>query len=129
MARYDKTIDLLLVYIENPAASYILSFVLSFISTMRDSFRSDNTMITLLLLFSVLSFRALISSLHTTFFNSSIIRMIWLSTGVSILSLTLFFEYSSFRSCIDIPARTFRRNALTVGNAINNSSLAEIEIS
>jgi hypothetical protein len=55
MAIYDKTIDLLLVYIDNPAASYTLSFI----STMRDSFLSANTMITLLLL-SVLSFRALI---------------------------------------------------------------------
>ena len=70
MAIYDKTIDLLLEYIDNPAASYILSFVLSFISTIRDSFLSANTMITLLL--SVFSFRALISSWDKTFFNSSI---------------------------------------------------------
>src|ERR671933_2714801 len=109
MAIYDKTIDLVLEYIDNPAASYTLSFVLSFISTMRDSFLSANTMITLLFLLSVLSFRELISSWDQTFFNSSIICNIWLSTGVSILSLTLFFEYSSFRSCIDIPVRTFRR--------------------
>src|SRR5919201_5176702 len=123
MAIYDKTIDLLLEYIDNPAASYTLSFVLSFISTMRDSFLSANTMIILLL--SVLSFRALISSPDKAFFNSSIICIIWLSTGASILSLTLFFEYSYFRSCIDIPVRTFHRKELTVGNATNNSSLAD----
>jgi uncharacterized membrane protein len=65
MARYDKIIGLLLEYIDNPAASYTLSFVSSFMSTIRDSFLSDNTIITLLL--SVLSFRALISSLDKTF--------------------------------------------------------------
>jgi hypothetical protein len=57
MAIYAKRIDLLLEYIDKPAASYILS---SFISTIRDSFPFANTVITLLL--CVLLFSALISS-------------------------------------------------------------------
>ena len=47
MARYDETIDLLLEYIDKPTASYILSFVSSFISTTIDSFPSAKRMVTL----------------------------------------------------------------------------------
>ena len=65
MARYGKTIDLLLEYIDSPTASYTLSFVSSCIHTIRHSFLSANRMVTLLL--SVLSFRALISSSDKTF--------------------------------------------------------------